>query len=76
MSQDQLLSETVNPEPGDVDEQISAPNVEGIIEEERKEKEKEPIEEESLPEDGLPETEGSETIDAFDDNPDDIIKEV
>ncbi|XP_057615695.1 X-linked retinitis pigmentosa GTPase regulator isoform X2 [Chionomys nivalis] len=72
---DQLLSETVNPEPGDMDEQISAPNVEGIIEEEKKEKEKEPGEEESVPEDGLPETASSETIDAFDDNPDDTIKE-
>ncbi|XP_057615694.1 X-linked retinitis pigmentosa GTPase regulator isoform X1 [Chionomys nivalis] len=73
--EDQLLSETVNPEPGDMDEQISAPNVEGIIEEEKKEKEKEPGEEESVPEDGLPETASSETIDAFDDNPDDTIKE-
>ncbi|XP_038172811.1 X-linked retinitis pigmentosa GTPase regulator isoform X2 [Arvicola amphibius] len=72
---DQLLSETVKPEPGDVDEQISAPNIEDIVEEEGKEKEKEPGEEESLPEDGLPETESSETIDAFDDNPDDIVKE-
>lgn len=75
MSQDQLLSETVKPEPGDMDEQISAPNVEGIIEEEKKEKEKEPGEEESVPEDELPETASSETIDAFDDNPDDTIKE-
>lgn len=75
MSQDQLLSETVKPEPGDMDEQINAPNVEGIIEEERKEKDKE-LGEESLPEDGLPETEGSKTVDAFNDNPDDIIKEV
>ncbi|XP_041500085.1 X-linked retinitis pigmentosa GTPase regulator-like isoform X3 [Microtus oregoni] len=72
---DQLLSETVKPEPGDMDEQISAPNIEGIIEEEKKEKEKEPGEEESVPEDGLPETASSETIDAFDDNPDDTIKE-
>ncbi|XP_005352902.1 X-linked retinitis pigmentosa GTPase regulator isoform X2 [Microtus ochrogaster] len=72
---DQLLSETVKPEPGDMDEQISAPNIEGIIEEEKKEKEKEPGEEESVPEDGLPETANSETIDAFDDNPDDTIKE-
>ncbi|XP_057615696.1 X-linked retinitis pigmentosa GTPase regulator isoform X3 [Chionomys nivalis] len=75
LNMDQLLSETVNPEPGDMDEQISAPNVEGIIEEEKKEKEKEPGEEESVPEDGLPETASSETIDAFDDNPDDTIKE-
>lgn len=76
MSQDQLLSETVKPEPGDMDEQISAPNVEGIIEEEKKEKEKEPVEEENVPEDELPETASSETVDAFDDNPDDTIKEV
>ncbi|XP_041500084.1 X-linked retinitis pigmentosa GTPase regulator-like isoform X2 [Microtus oregoni] len=75
LNMDQLLSETVKPEPGDMDEQISAPNIEGIIEEEKKEKEKEPGEEESVPEDGLPETASSETIDAFDDNPDDTIKE-
>nr|XP_048317528.1 X-linked retinitis pigmentosa GTPase regulator isoform X2 [Myodes glareolus] len=73
--EDQLLLETVKPELGDMDEQISAPNVEGVIEEESKEKEEEPVKEENLPEDGLPEAEGSETIDAFDDNPDDIIKE-
>ncbi|XP_075812777.1 X-linked retinitis pigmentosa GTPase regulator isoform X6 [Microtus pennsylvanicus] len=72
---DQLLSETVKPEPGDMDEQISAPNIEGIIEEEKKEKEKEPGEEESVPEDWIPETASSETVDAFDDNPDDTIKE-
>lgn len=76
MSQDQLLLETVKPEPGDMDEQISAPNVEGVIEEESKEKEEEPVKEENLPEDGLLEAEGSETVDAFDDNPDNIIKEV
>ncbi|CAO2636483.1 X-linked retinitis pigmentosa GTPase regulator [Lemmus lemmus] len=72
--QDQLLSETVKAEPGDMDEQISDPNIDGIIEEEGKEEAEEPEEEESLPEDGLPETEGSETDD-FNDNPDDIIKE-
>nr|XP_048317531.1 X-linked retinitis pigmentosa GTPase regulator isoform X4 [Myodes glareolus] len=75
LNMDQLLLETVKPELGDMDEQISAPNVEGVIEEESKEKEEEPVKEENLPEDGLPEAEGSETIDAFDDNPDDIIKE-
>ncbi|CAO2624316.1 X-linked retinitis pigmentosa GTPase regulator, partial [Lemmus lemmus] len=72
--EDQLLSETVKAEPGDMDEQISDPNIDGIIEEEGKEEVEEPEEEESLPEDGLPETEGSETDD-FNDNPDDIIKE-
>ncbi|XP_075812776.1 X-linked retinitis pigmentosa GTPase regulator isoform X5 [Microtus pennsylvanicus] len=75
LNMDQLLSETVKPEPGDMDEQISAPNIEGIIEEEKKEKEKEPGEEESVPEDWIPETASSETVDAFDDNPDDTIKE-
>ncbi|XP_005080631.1 X-linked retinitis pigmentosa GTPase regulator isoform X2 [Mesocricetus auratus] len=72
--QDQQISETVKPEPGDMSEQISAPDVENIVEEEGKEEEKESVEG-SFPEDGLPEIEGSETIDAIDDNPDEIIEE-
>ncbi|XP_052596698.1 X-linked retinitis pigmentosa GTPase regulator isoform X1 [Peromyscus californicus insignis] len=73
--QNQQLSEPVKPEPEDIYKQISAPNVEDIGEEERKEEVKETGEEESLPEDGLPRTEGSETIDAIDDNPEEITKE-
>ncbi|XP_005080629.1 X-linked retinitis pigmentosa GTPase regulator isoform X1 [Mesocricetus auratus] len=72
--EDQQISETVKPEPGDMSEQISAPDVENIVEEEGKEEEKESVEG-SFPEDGLPEIEGSETIDAIDDNPDEIIEE-
>ncbi|XP_036030280.1 X-linked retinitis pigmentosa GTPase regulator isoform X1 [Onychomys torridus] len=73
--QNQQLSEPVKPEPEDMDKQISTPNVEDIREEERKEEVKETGEEESLPEDGLPGTEGSETVDAVDDNPEEITKE-
>ncbi|XP_012976325.1 X-linked retinitis pigmentosa GTPase regulator isoform X3 [Mesocricetus auratus] len=74
LNMDQQISETVKPEPGDMSEQISAPDVENIVEEEGKEEEKESVEG-SFPEDGLPEIEGSETIDAIDDNPDEIIEE-
>ncbi|XP_051033889.1 X-linked retinitis pigmentosa GTPase regulator [Phodopus roborovskii] len=72
--EDQQILETVKSEPGDMDEQISAPNVEDIVEEEEKEEEKETVEE-NFPEVGLPETEGIETIDAIDANPDEILKE-
>ncbi|XP_052596787.1 X-linked retinitis pigmentosa GTPase regulator isoform X2 [Peromyscus californicus insignis] len=75
LNMNQQLSEPVKPEPEDIYKQISAPNVEDIGEEERKEEVKETGEEESLPEDGLPRTEGSETIDAIDDNPEEITKE-
>ncbi|XP_059106207.1 X-linked retinitis pigmentosa GTPase regulator isoform X5 [Peromyscus eremicus] len=73
--QNQQLSEPMKPEPEDMDKQISAPNVEDIGEEERKEEVKETGEEESLPEDGPPRREGSDTIDAVDDNPEEITKE-
>ncbi|XP_028737255.1 X-linked retinitis pigmentosa GTPase regulator isoform X2 [Peromyscus leucopus] len=73
--ENQQLSEPVKPEPEDMDKQISAPNVEDIGEEERKEEVKETGEEESLPEDDLPGTEGTETIDVIDDNPEEITKE-
>ncbi|XP_059106203.1 X-linked retinitis pigmentosa GTPase regulator isoform X1 [Peromyscus eremicus] len=73
--ENQQLSEPMKPEPEDMDKQISAPNVEDIGEEERKEEVKETGEEESLPEDGPPRREGSDTIDAVDDNPEEITKE-
>ncbi|XP_028737253.1 X-linked retinitis pigmentosa GTPase regulator isoform X4 [Peromyscus leucopus] len=75
LNMNQQLSEPVKPEPEDMDKQISAPNVEDIGEEERKEEVKETGEEESLPEDDLPGTEGTETIDVIDDNPEEITKE-
>ncbi|OBS65623.1 hypothetical protein A6R68_05842 [Neotoma lepida] len=73
--EDQQLSEPVKSEPKDMDEQISAPDAEDIVEGGRKEEEKEIVEEECLPEDGFPVTEGSETIDVIDDKPEEIIKE-
>lgn len=74
--QDEHISEIVEPELGPMDEQINIyPNIEDIVEEERKEKENEILEEESLPEDGLPELESSEATDTVDDNPAEIFKE-
>ncbi|XP_060230777.1 X-linked retinitis pigmentosa GTPase regulator isoform X3 [Meriones unguiculatus] len=73
---DEHISEIVEPELGPMDEQINVyPNIEDIVEEERKEKENEILEEESLPEDGLPELESSEATDTVDDNPAEIFKE-
>ncbi|XP_029329276.1 X-linked retinitis pigmentosa GTPase regulator isoform X1 [Mus caroli] len=64
------LSETVKPEEGDIDEEISILNVEDTIEEERREGEKEIVEEGSIPE-----TEGSETIDITDEKLAEVLKE-
>lgn len=64
------LSETVKPEEGEMDEEISILNVEDTVEEERKEGEKEIVEEGSIPE-----TEGSETIDITDEKLDEVLKE-
>lgn len=68
------VSETVKPEEGGVDEQISPLNVEETAEDEKKEEKKELVEG-STPEDGLPETEGSETVDTADEKLAEVLKE-
>ncbi|GAB1302641.1 X-linked retinitis pigmentosa GTPase regulator [Apodemus speciosus] len=68
------VSETVKPEEGGMDEQISPLNVEETVEDEKKEEKKEVVEE-STPEGGLPETEGSETVDTADEKLAEVLKE-